>query len=49
MDVSTVKRKPHVHNKEKTRTITFRLPEKLLDELETEAAQKEISQNVLVK
>jgi len=49
MDISTVKRKPHVQNKEKTRTITFRLSEKLLDELETEAAQKEISQNVLVK
>jgi hypothetical protein len=49
MDISTVKRKSHIHNKEKTRTVTFRLPEKLLDELETEAAQKEISQNVLTK
>jgi len=49
MDVSTVKRKPHIHNKEKTKTVTFRLPEKLLEELETEAMQREISQNVLAK
>jgi hypothetical protein len=30
MDVSTVKRMPHKHNKEKTRTVTYRLPVKLL-------------------
>ena len=35
--------------KEKTRTTTYRLPEKLISELDSEAAQKEISQNVLVR
>ncbi len=49
MDVSTVKRKPHSPKKEKTKTITFRFPEKLIAELETEAMQKEISLNVLAK
>lgn len=34
--------------KEKTRSITYRLPEKIVDELETEAMNKKISQNVLV-
>ena len=44
-----IKRKPHAQTHEKTRSITYRLPAKLVDDLETEAAQKEISQNVLVK
>ena len=35
--------------KETTRSITYRLPEKLVNELETEATQKGISQNVLVR
>ena len=35
--------------KEITRSITYRLPEKLINELDTEAKQKKISQNVLVK
>ncbi|QLH08282.1 hypothetical protein DSQ19_01195 [Candidatus Nitrosotenuis sp. DW1] len=35
--------------KEATRSITYRLPAKLVDELETEAMQKDISQNVLVR
>lgn len=46
--VST-KRQIHVPKKESTRSITYRLPEKLVTELETEAAQRSISQNVLVK
>jgi len=46
---STAKRKPHPPKKEKTRSITYRLPEKIVEELETEAMQKNISQNVLVK
>ena len=45
----TSKRQPHVQKKEPTRSITYRLPEKLVNELETEASQKSISQNVLVK
>jgi len=39
----------HTQKKDPTRSITYRLPEKLINELETEAAQKSISQNVLVK
>ena len=49
MDVATIKRKSHANKKEKTKTVTYRLPEKLVTELETEAMQKEISQNVMVK
>lgn len=45
----TTKRQPHTQNKSSTRSITYRLPEKLINELETEAAQKNTSQNVLVK
>ena len=44
-----VKRQPHPAKHEATRSISYRLPEHLLNELETEAMQKEISQNVLVK
>ena len=43
------KRQIHTKKKEPTRSITYRLPEKLVNELETEAVQKGISQNVLVK
>ena len=42
-------RQIHTPKKESTRSITYRLPEKLVLELETEAAQRSISQNVLVK
>ncbi|NJK77886.1 MAG: hypothetical protein HC944_02775 [Nanoarchaeota archaeon] len=35
--------------KETTRSITYRLPSKIVEELETEARNKKISQNVLVK
>ena len=44
-----VKRKPHAKNKEETNSISYRLPSKLLENLETEARQKNISHNVLVK
>ncbi len=44
-----VSRKSHPPKKETTRSITYRLPEKIVEELETEAMQKNISQNVLVK
>jgi hypothetical protein len=43
------KRQSHTQNKPTTRSITYRLPEKLINELETEASQKNTSQNVLVK
>ena len=49
METSTARRKPHPPKKEKTRSITYRLPAKIVEELETEAMQKNVSQNVLVK
>ena len=49
METPITKRKPHPPKKEKTRSITYRLPERIVEELETEAMQKNISQNVLVK
>ena len=39
----------HQQKRETTRSITYRLPEKLVNELDGEAKQKKISQNVLVK
>lgn len=42
-------RQPHTSKKETTRSITYRLPEKLIQELDTEATNKGISQNVLVR
>lgn len=49
MRASTLRRKKHSPKKEKTRSITYRLPENLVEELETESVEKNISQNVLVK
>jgi len=43
------KRQIHIAKKESTRSITYRLPEKLVTELGTESTQKGISQNVLVR
>ncbi len=44
-----MRRKEHTPKKEKTRSITYRLPERVVEELETEAVKKNISHNVLVK
>jgi hypothetical protein len=49
MRASILRRKNHPPKKEKTRSITYRLPESVVEELETDAAEKNISQNVLVK
>ena len=49
LETSVPKRKPNPQKKEKTRSITYRLPAKVVEELEAEAMQKNISQNVLVK
>ena len=49
MDTTTTKRARHQPKKEKTRSITYRLPAKIVEELETEAMQKNVSQNVLVR
>ena len=46
---SSAQRKLHTKVKEETNTISYRLPSKVLNELETEAREKNISQNVLVK
>lgn len=43
------KSQPHPAKKEKTRSITYRLPAYVVEELETESTKKNISQNVLVK
>ena len=48
-DLNTSNRQIHSSKKESTRSITYRLPEKLVSELETESTQKGISQNVLVR
>jgi len=48
-DLASTKRQIHSAKKESTRSITYRLPEKLVTELETESTQKGISQNVLVR
>jgi len=45
----TSARNPKLFKKEKTRSITYRLPEKVVEELETEASKKNVSQNVLVR
>lgn len=49
MRSSTLRRKKHTPKNEKTRSITYRLPEELVEELESESIEKKISQNVLVK
>ncbi len=46
---STVKRQQHSPKKEKTRSITYRLPVKLIEEIETEAMNNNISHNVMAK
>ena len=49
MRSSSTKRQTHPVKKEQTRSITYRLPAKVVEDLETEAMNKNISQNVLVK
>ena len=46
---STIKRQQHPHKKEKTRSVTYRLPVKLVEEIETEAMNKNISHNVMAR
>src|SRR4030066_2189230 len=46
---TSVHQKEHHLKKEKTRGITYRLPEDLVKELETESMEKNTSQNALVK
>jgi hypothetical protein len=49
LETEIPKRKLHLPKKETTRSITYRLPAKVVEELETEAMQKNVSHNVLVK
>lgn len=44
-----LRRQKHNPKKDKTRSVTYRLPVPLVEELETEAMQKGTSQNVLVR
>ena len=49
MDSSTVKRQKHPVEREKTRSVTYRLPIKLVEEIETEARNNSISHNVMAR
>lgn len=49
LDASFVRSKPHLTKKTKTRSITFRLPQPIVTELETEATNNGVSLNVLAK
>ncbi|MEX1148825.1 MAG: hypothetical protein WEB01_02340 [Nitrosopumilus sp.] len=46
---SIIKRQQHSPKKEKTRSVTYRLPVKLVEEIETEAMNNNISHNVMAK
>ena len=43
------KRQPHLQKKDKTRSITYRLPVNIVDELETEAMQKNIARTIEIE
>ena len=45
----TIKRQQHPPNKEKTRSVTYRLPVKLVEEIEAEAMNNNISHNVMAR
>ncbi|MCA9827780.1 MAG: hypothetical protein KC444_05225 [Nitrosopumilus sp.] len=49
MDSSTVKRQQYPVKKEKTRSVTYRLPVKLVEEIEAEAMNHNISHNVMAR
>jgi len=49
LDSDTVKRQRHPTKKEKTRSITYRLPVKLVEEIETEAMSHNVSHNVMAR
>ena len=46
---STIKHQQYPTKKEKTRSVTYRLPVKLVEEIETEAMNKNISHNVMAR
>lgn len=49
MDSGIIKSQRHPVKKEKTRSVTYRLPVKLVEEIETEAMNNNVSHNVMAK
>lgn len=49
MDSNTIKSQQHPTKKEKTRSVTYRLPVKLVEEIEAEAMNHNISHNVMAR
>jgi len=49
VDSSTIKHQQHPTKKEKTRSVTYRLPVKLVEEIENEAMNRNISHNVMAR
>jgi len=49
LDSSTIKSQQHTPKKEKTRSVTYRLPVKLVEEIETEAMNHSVSHNVMAR
>lgn len=49
MDSKTIKSQQHPPKKEKTRSVTYRLPVKLVEEIEAEASNHNISHNVMAR
>ena len=49
MDSDTIKSQQHPTKREKTRSVTYRLPVKLIEEIETEAMNNSVSHNVMAR
>ena len=49
MDTDSVKSQNHPVKKEKTRSVTYRLPVRLVEEIETEAMNNNVSHNVMAR
>ena len=49
MDTDSIKSQKHPVKKEKTRSVTYRLPVKLVEEIETEAMNNNVSHNVMAR
>jgi hypothetical protein len=49
LDSNTIKSQQHPAKKEKTRSVTYRLPVKLVEEIEAEAMNHNISHNVMAR
>ena len=49
MESDTIKHQKHTTKREKTRSVTYRLPVKLIEEIEAEATNNNISHNVMAR